>query len=281
MESCKEDVRRIKKKIEKIVAKESDEGQAMDLLRSLKDLPIDFKMLSKTGIGQTVNALRKVSKNEELQEEAKQLIKDWKKAVPKEKSHSSKRERDDDSDDDRRKREKKEKMRFSHIYDEVRAKCCEMISNAITSHGELPDDIIDTPDNLAEQLEEEIFKEMKETNSFYKNRVRSRVHNLKDPKNGIFRSNVLCGNITPAQLARMSAEEMASDDLKATRDRLAKEAMDDAQLAIAEGTRTDLLQCGKCKKRDCIYNQMQTRSADEPMTTFVLCNVCGNRWKFC
>lgn len=26
---------------------------------------------------------------------------------------------------------------------------------------------------------------------------------------------------------------------------------------------------------------MQTRSADEPMTTFVLCNECGNRWKVC
>ena len=24
---------------------------------------------------------------------------------------------------------------------------------------------------------------------------------------------------------------------------------------------------------------MQTRSADEPMTTFVYCNECGNRWK--
>uniref|UniRef100_A0A672QUZ2 TFIIS-type domain-containing protein n=1 Tax=Sinocyclocheilus grahami TaxID=75366 RepID=A0A672QUZ2_SINGR len=24
---------------------------------------------------------------------------------------------------------------------------------------------------------------------------------------------------------------------------------------------------------------VQTRSADEPMTTFVLCNECGNRWK--
>lgn len=25
--------------------------------------------------------------------------------------------------------------------------------------------------------------------------------------------------------------------------------------------------------------QVQTRSADEPMTTFVFCNQCGNRWK--
>jgi transcription elongation factor S-II len=26
---------------------------------------------------------------------------------------------------------------------------------------------------------------------------------------------------------------------------------------------------------------MQTRSADEPMTTFVSCLECYNRWKFC
>ncbi|KAF6771773.1 hypothetical protein AHF37_08903 [Paragonimus kellicotti] len=25
----------------------------------------------------------------------------------------------------------------------------------------------------------------------------------------------------------------------------------------------------------------KTRSADEPMTTFVYCNHCGHRWKFC
>lgn len=29
----------------------------------------------------------------------------------------------------------------------------------------------------------------------------------------------------------------------------------------------------------CVIFQVQTRSADEPMTTFVFCNQCGNRWK--
>ena len=66
--------------------------------------------------------------------------------------------------------------------------------------------------------------------------------------------------------------------LKMMRMAAAKEGMDAAQLAIKEGTKTDLLKCGKCKKNNCTYHQMQTRSADEPMTTFVLCNECGNRY---
>ena len=37
--------------------------------------------------------------------------------------------------------------------------------------------------------------------------------------------------------------------------------------------------CGKCKSVKTTYYQMQTRSADEPMTTFVTCKGCGNRWK--
>jgi transcription elongation factor S-II len=42
---------------------------------------------------------------------------------------------------------------------------------------------------------------------------------------------------------------------------------------------TDIYMCGKCKKRMCTYFQLQIRSADEPMTTFVTCLNCGNRWK--
>ena len=42
---------------------------------------------------------------------------------------------------------------------------------------------------------------------------------------------------------------------------------------------TDKFKCGKCKSKECTYYQLQTRSADEPMTTFVTCINCGNRWK--
>lgn len=37
--------------------------------------------------------------------------------------------------------------------------------------------------------------------------------------------------------------------------------------------------CGKCKTYRTSYYQLQLRSSDEPMSTFVSCK-CGNRWKF-
>ena len=42
---------------------------------------------------------------------------------------------------------------------------------------------------------------------------------------------------------------------------------------------TDNFTCGKCKSKACTYYQLQTRSADEPMTTYVSCLNCGKNWK--
>lgn len=41
------------------------------------------------------------------------------------------------------------------------------------------------------------------------------------------------------------------------------------------------LYCSRCKKKSkCTYYQLQTRSADEPMTTFVTCLECDKQWRF-
>ena len=42
---------------------------------------------------------------------------------------------------------------------------------------------------------------------------------------------------------------------------------------------TDDFTCPKCHQKKCTFYQLQTRSADEPMTTFVTCINCGKRWK--
>ena len=65
------------------------------------------------------------------------------------------------------------------------------------------------------------------------------------------------------------------------------------QLTMEEANRRDpeyegVLKCGKCARDKCDkcthrntdYFQLQTRSADEPMTTFVTCMCCSHKWKF-
>lgn len=276
----------------------------------LQNLNIDLNILTKTRVGMTVNELRKCSKDDEVISLSKTLIKNWKKCLtptPSKETTSSSNSNNnskssnksspsngnskksdikkDDRDKDRAggsSGSNKHQTSFpsSGTTDAVRLKCREMLTNALKVDGEPPEGC-PPPEELAEELEECIYGEFKNTDMRYKNRIRSRVANLKDVKNPTLRTNYISGAITAAKLAKMTPEEMASDEMKKLRDKFVKEAINDAQLATVQGTSTDLLKCGKCKKRNCTYNQIQTRSADEPMTTFVLCNACGHRWKFC
>uniref|UniRef100_A0A8C2CU16 Transcription elongation factor A (SII), 3 n=1 Tax=Cyprinus carpio TaxID=7962 RepID=A0A8C2CU16_CYPCA len=148
--------------------------------------------------------------------------------------------------------------------DPIRDKCIEMLTAALRTDDDYKDYGANC-EGMAAEIEDHIYQEIRAVDMKYKNRVRSRISNLKDPKNPNLRKNVLAGAIELSRIAIMTAEE----------------AIREHQMAKTGGTTTDLLQCGKCKKKNCTYNQVQTRSADEPMTTFVLCNECGNRWKFC
>lgn len=78
----------------------------------------------------------------------------------------------------------------------------------------------------------------------------------------------------------MTPQEMASEDLKSEIKRLEEKNLFNAQGAKEERAITDRFTCGKCKQKKVSYYQMQTRSADEPLTTFCTCENCGNRWKF-
>jgi DNA-directed RNA polymerase subunit M/transcription elongation factor TFIIS len=42
---------------------------------------------------------------------------------------------------------------------------------------------------------------------------------------------------------------------------------------------TSLFKCRRCGSKECSYYEVQTRSADEPMTQFITCIKCNNRWK--
>uniref|UniRef100_F6ZE78 Transcription elongation factor n=1 Tax=Xenopus tropicalis TaxID=8364 RepID=F6ZE78_XENTR len=292
----------IAKKMERMVQKKNTAG-ALDLLKELKNLPMTLELLQSTRIGMSVNAIRKQSGEEEVTSLAKSLIKSWKKLLdgpsadmeekrkdqpaPAQNSPEAREESSSSTNISARKEECPAPSdgfitsfpRAPSTSDSVRIKCRELLATALKTgddHIAIGADV-DELGSLAP-----VFQEFKNTEAKYKNRIRSRIANLKDAKNPNLRRNVLCGNIAPDLFARMSAEEMASDELKEMRKNLTKEAIREHQMARTGGTETDLFTCGKCKKKNCTYTQVQTRSADEPMTTFVFCNECGNRWKnFC
>ena len=101
--------------------------------------------------------------------------------------------------------------------------------------------------------------------------VKSSVENkdlLKKLKNG---------DCKPHELAFMSCQEMFPEKWKYLVDAKIKRDKKEGEVDLSAAT--DEFFCFKCKKRKCSYYEMQTRSADEPMTTFVTCLLCGNNWK--
>ncbi|NXF91171.1 PHF3 protein, partial [Eubucco bourcierii] len=72
---------------------------------------------------------------------------------------------------------------------------------------------------VATRIERELFSFFRDTDSKYKNKYRSLMFNLKDPKNNILFKKVLKGEVTPEHLIRMSPEELASKELAAWRQR--------------------------------------------------------------
>lgn len=103
----------------------------------------------------------------------------------------------------------------------------------------------------------------------------------------IIRSNLKCnlklleqikkGSILPQTVAFMSHQQMCPEIWKELIN--AKLKRSEAMCVDNMEAATDEFKCYKCKNRKCTYYQMQTRSADEPMTTFVTCLICGSNWK--
>ncbi|NWX66724.1 PHF3 protein, partial [Promerops cafer] len=72
---------------------------------------------------------------------------------------------------------------------------------------------------VATRIERELFSFFRDTDAKYKNKYRSLIFNLKDPKNNILFKKVLKGEVTPDHLIKMSPEELASKELAAWRQR--------------------------------------------------------------
>jgi len=61
-------------------------------------------------------------------------------------------------------------------------------------------------------------------------------------------------------------------------DKMYKDMRKQALLAEAKNVE-GFFTCQRCKSKKTSYYQLQTRSADEPITTYVSCLNCGKNWK--
>ncbi|GAA5909313.1 hypothetical protein JCM6882_000948 [Rhodosporidiobolus microsporus] len=166
--------------------------------------------------------------------------------------------------------------------DKTRDKCAELIYDALASDSGAPTELIQS---RARALEKYVWEQTDAEGggagvATYRNKMRSFFLNLKAANNPGLREDVVSGEISVVKLYTMEPKDMASDERKEENRRLVAENLFKAQAAAPQQAETDAFQCGKCKQRRCMYYQMQTRSADEPMTTFVTCLNCSNRWKF-
>ncbi|KAJ4970363.1 hypothetical protein NE237_003462 [Protea cynaroides] len=137
------------------------------------------------------------------------------------------------------------------------------------------------PIRVAVSVESLLFEKWGRSNGAHKFKYRSIMFNIQDPKNPDLRRRVLLGQIKPDRLLVMTPNELASDERRKENNEIKEKALFDCERGAAPKATTDQFKCGRCGQRKCTYYQMQTRSADEPMTTYVTCVNCNNHWKFC
>ena len=70
-------------------------------------------------------------------------------------------------------------------------------------------------------------------------------------------------------LSKLKAKEIKCKDIAEYRN----------QVVESEDIEEGILECKKCGSKKTTFYSLQTRSADEPMTNFITCVDCKNRWK--
>ncbi|KAK2856962.1 hypothetical protein Q5P01_005697 [Channa striata] len=174
----------------------------------------------------------------------------------------------------------------SSDFSPVRSKCVQLLCAALRT--EAPDQ--NQAAELARDIEQHIHELHSSSQLRYKACVRSKVANLRNTKNAHLRQGLLSGSLSPDTFARMSAEEMASAELRQLREQYTSQGVSERQLPQAtEGTQTRKVRCKRCGASDCRVTQVsrgalflpawvRQSGPDEDAMTFVTCSRCGQQW---
>ncbi|KAG5973461.1 hypothetical protein E4U55_000535 [Claviceps digitariae] len=298
---------RVKALTKSVAANEAPEN-AIKLLELLKkDARPTEEMLRATKAGVFVGRLR-ANPNKEIARAASELVIKWKKFVEAEKKQKSKLGSPSSAPasspgatpgstsgggggapagggskkaftgNPETRRHETEGVDIQRTESKVRNSCIGLIYNGIAYlSSEASSEIV----GRAVAVEHAVFAHFKHDESAeYKKKIRSLFANLKNKSNSQLRKRVLSGEISAQKFATMTDEELKSEEQRKIEAELEKENMKKAQVPQEQKSISDSLECGRCKLKKVSYTQAQTRSADEPMTTFCECMNCGHRWKF-
>lgn len=117
--------------------------------------------------------------------------------------------------------------------------------------------------------------------NMYRNRSISLYENIK-PGSYVKNDQNLLEKIQNGELTLKTVAEMTPIDLCPSRWKESLDKIIETEKKLYTTKSASIFMwCSQCKKKaKCDYYQLQTRSADEPMTTFVTCLECTKKWKF-
>ncbi|CEP22604.1 Transcription elongation factor S-II AltName: Full=TFIIS [Cyberlindnera jadinii] len=281
--------------------KAKDDKIVLEILNTLKrEIKPTEKLLRETKVGIAVNK-HKSSENKEISQLVTKIIKYWRDEVSKEKkqksgsvtakkpvpetgstttSNGNEPKKEEKYVAHQPRNDKNDGVKTEVYENKMRNNCVRVLYNALCFDSEHPPHAVLA---VAKDIEREVFKAEKmdtSSSSKYAQRLRTLTSNLRQKNNPELRQRVIDGELAASQLINMSTKELAPESLKKELEEIKKKNLFNAQGATQERAVTDRFTCGKCKEKKVSYYQLQTRSADEPLTTFCTCENCGNRWKF-
>jgi transcription elongation factor S-II len=315
--SAQSTVEILKASLSKLPSPESlspeDLEQCKDMLEQLDKCDVTLDILTQTLIGAVVS---KFKANEQVGPIAKALVKKWKKVAKGESPAAAASAQPSPSTAKKairkigkptEKAERRESMSSAMVEAETEWAGLQPYRNttvkklhsfmlsakpSLVKQGINADAVEHLAIERATDVEAQIYKNFSRDKTDYLGKARSLCFNIK--KNTGLTTQILLGQIAGDELVEMSTEQLASDEKRKEREEKVRKMMDTNRLdwdtanehKINEmcGIRGELLKaslftCGRCKSIKTTSTQKQTRSADEPMTVFVLCLNCGKRWR--